>query len=316
MVASGKDASAGQRWGLVLAGGDGVRLRSLTRQLTGDERPKQFCPVLGDETLLEQTWRRLLRVVAPEQGMVVVTRKHQPYYTPLLDRLGVPHVAAQPESRGTAAGILYPLLRLAALAPGASVAVLPSDHHFSDDARLMDHVDTAFEAVAARPDRLVLLGMIPDTPETEYGWIERGAAATRVRDAAIHPVLRFWEKPDVTLAARLRERGCLWNSFVMVGAVDTFLAAIACALPALFGALDNVVPAFGGPVEAAAVTRAYATLEPADFSREVLTTRTGLLSVMPVRGVSWSDLGSPERVLRARRVRDVVGELAGAGAGA
>ena len=316
MVASGRDAGAGQRWGLVLAGGDGVRLRSLTRQLTGDERPKQFCPVLGDETLLEQTWRRLLRVVAPEHGMVVVTRKHQPYYTPLLDRLGVPHVAAQPENRGTAAGILYPLLRLAAFAPGASVAVLPSDHHFSDDARLMDHVDAAFEAVAARPDRLVLLGMIPDTPESEYGWIERSAAATRVRGAAIHPVLRFWEKPDVTLAECLRERGCLWNSFVMVGAVDTFLAAIACALPALFGALDDVAPAFGGPVEAAAVARAYASIEPADFSREVLTTRTGLLSVMPVRGVSWSDLGSPERVRRARALREDAGALAGVGAAA
>jgi mannose-1-phosphate guanylyltransferase len=316
MAASHTDARAGQRWGLVLAGGDGVRLRSLTRQLTGDERPKQFCPVLGDETLLEQTWRRLLRVVAPAHGMVVVTRKHQPYYTPLLDHLGVPYVAVQPENRGTAAGILYPLLRLAALAPGASVAVLPSDHHFSDDARLMDHVEAAFEAVAASPGRLVLLGMIPDTPESEYGWIERDAAATRVRHAAIHPVLRFWEKPDATLAERLRERGCLWNSFVMVGAVDTFLAAIACALPALFGALDNVAPAFGGPVEDAAVARAYATLEPADFSREVLTTRTGLLSVMPVRGVSWSDLGSPERVRRARRVRDLVGELAGAGAAA
>ena len=316
MVARRKDAGAGQRWGLVLAGGDGVRLRSLTRQLTGDERPKQFCPVLGDETLLEQTWRRLLRVVAPEHGMVVVTRKHQPYYTPLLDRLAVPHVAAQPENRGTAAGTLYPLLRLAALAPGASVAVVPSDHHFSDDARLMDHVDAAFEAVATRPDRLVLLGMVPDTPESEYGWIERGAAATRVRDAEIHPVRRFWEKPDVTLAERLREQGCLWNSFVMVGAVDTFLAAIACALPALFGALDNVAPAFGGPVEEAAVVRAYASIEPADFSREVLTTCTGLLSVMPVRGVSWSDLGSPERVRRARGVRDLVGELAGAGAAA
>jgi hypothetical protein len=99
----------------------------------------------------------------------------------------------------------------------------------------------------------------------------------------------------------------------MVGAVDTFLAAIACALPALFGALDNVAPAFGGPVEEAAVSFAYSTLASADFSREVLTTRTGLLSVMPVRGVTWSDLGSPERVLRARRVRAEARELAGAG---
>lgn len=311
MDASRKGAGPGPRWGLVLAGGDGLRLRCLTRQISGDERPKQFCPLLGEATLLEQTWRRLLRAVAPEHGVVVVTRKHQPYYTPLLHRLGVPHVVEQPENRGTAAGILYPLLRIAGLAPGASVAIVPSDHHYSDDARLMDHVEAAFDAVASRPDRLVLLGMIADTPETEYGWIEQDATAIRVREAAIHPVLRFWEKPDVALAERLRERGCLWNSFVMVGAVDTFVAAIACALPALFGALDNIAPAYGGPLEETAVARAYSTLAPADFSREVLAMRTGLLSVMPVRDVSWSDLGSPERVLRARRIRTGTREVAG-----
>jgi mannose-1-phosphate guanylyltransferase len=130
---------------------------------------------------------------------------------------------------------------------------------------------------------------------------------------ALHPVRRFWEKPDVALAERLRGRGCLWNSFVMVGAVDTFLAAIACALPALFGALDHVAPAFGGPMEEAAVASAYSTLASANFSREVLTTRTELLSVMPVPGVTWSDLGSPERVQRARRVRDEARELVGVG---
>ena len=302
---------SGERWGLVLAGGDGVRLRPLTRQLTGDDRPKQFCALIGGDSLLEQTWRRMCRIIAPTHGMVVVTRHHQPFYAPLLDTIRPAQVVVQPENRGTAAGILYPMLRLGALAPGAAVAVLPSDHHFSDDARFMEHVAASFDAVSGARDQIVLLGMQPDTSEVEYGWIEPGARVGG-RAGAVRHVLRFWEKPDPALAESLHGRGCLWNSFVMVGAVATFLRAMAVSLPALYGALDNVTPAFGGPVEEAAVRRVYAAIPPADFSRSVLTARPELLGVMPVEGVTWSDLGSPERVRRVRSHREDAVAFAGA----
>jgi mannose-1-phosphate guanylyltransferase len=131
-------------------------------------------------------------------------------------------------------------------------------------------------------------------------------------DGVVRHVLRFWEKPDAALAESLHGRGCLWNSFVMLGAVATFLRAIAVSLPALYGALDNVTPAFGGPVEEAAVRRVYAAIPSADFSRDVLTARPELLGVMPVEGVTWSDLGSAERVRRARSHREGAVALAGA----
>jgi len=310
---AGRSGGIGERWGLVLAGDDATRLRPLTRQLTGDDRPKQFCPVMGGRTLIEETWRRISRVISAEHGMVVVTAHHEPYYTPLLARLRPAHVVVQPENRGTAAGILYPMLRPWSLAPAATVAVLPSDHHFSDDMRFMARVEAAFDAVASCRERVVLLGMIPDTPESDYGWIEPGEPLTSASE--LSRVSRFWEKPPVELAETLRARGCLWNSFVMVGAVETFLAAIACALPALYGALDNVAPAFGGPVEREAVEAVYGALPAADFSSDVLTPGAERLAVMPVPGVTWSDLGSPDRVLRVCRPPDAL-ELVGAGAAA
>jgi mannose-1-phosphate guanylyltransferase len=305
--------SRGERWALVLAGGDGTRLRALTRELCGDDRPKQFCSVMGGPTLLEGTWARLDGVIPLAQRMAVVTRHHEPFYAPLLARLRPAELVVQPDNRGTAAGILYPLLKLAARVPAATVAVLPSDHHFSDDARFMARVEAAFEAALARPDRVVLLGMIPDSPESEYGWIEPGDLVSPAGPRDLYRVTRFWEKPPVDLAQSLRLRGCFWNSFVMVGAVETFLAAIACALPALYGALDNVAPAFGGTGEAAAVRAVYAGLPPADFSRQVLTPGVSRLAVLPVTGVVWKDLGSPDRVRRARQQPSVFA-LAGAGA--
>ena len=107
------EASWQAPWGVILAGGDGVRLRSLTRRITGDERPKQFCPILGHETLLNQTRRRTALTVSPDRTLVVVTRAHERFYTPVLAGPLSSSLVVQPENRGTAPAILYALHRLA-----------------------------------------------------------------------------------------------------------------------------------------------------------------------------------------------------------
>src|SRR5438309_1702268 len=101
--------------GIILGGGDGKRLRTLTRALTGDDRPKQFCAVVGRETLLEQTRRRARLLIPHERLLTVVTRKHERYFRPALVDAAPGTVVVQPEARGTAIAVLYALLRLEAL---------------------------------------------------------------------------------------------------------------------------------------------------------------------------------------------------------
>src|SRR5579863_5083323 len=79
MTSNGSD-SHGRRWGLVLAGGDGKRLLPLTRKIAGDDRPKQFCAVLGNETLLHRTQRRVSRLVQSWRAALVLTKSHEPFY--------------------------------------------------------------------------------------------------------------------------------------------------------------------------------------------------------------------------------------------
>jgi MobA-like NTP transferase domain len=79
--------TAAPPWALILAGGDGTRLRALTRQITGEPRPKQFCPLLDGETLLDRTRRRVDRLTRADRQVVVVTRAHEPYYRPLVGDL-------------------------------------------------------------------------------------------------------------------------------------------------------------------------------------------------------------------------------------
>ena len=284
-------------WGVILAGGDGTRLRPLTRLIAGDERPKQFCPILGAETLLGMTRRRTALEVAPDRTLLVVTRTHERFYAPLLADVSPGCLVVQPESRGTAPAILYALLRVGRLAPTAPVAIVPSDHYVSDDATFMAHVAAAFEAVLARPDLIILLGITPDSPEVEYGWIEPADRIPLEGPGQVYRVRRFWEKPPLALAQALLTSGCLWNSFLMVGRVPAFLALIRGAVPHLYDALVRILPLLGSDREPEAVTASYAALPAVNFSRAALATRPANLAVLPVSGIEWSDWGDPRRVL-------------------
>src|SRR5919197_460160 len=221
------------RWALILAGGDGLRLRSLTRRIAGDERPKQFCRVLSGETLLEETVSRVATVVSPDHILTAVVWAHERFYAPLLASVPSRCVLIQPENRGSAPAILHGLLRLLAIAATEPVAVFPSDHYVADTRAFMTHVNGAFEVVLARPDLVVLVGIGPDTDEVEYGWIEPGEPIRGSWPWPLFRVRNFWEKPSRTMAKALQARGCLWNSFVVVAYPSALLALMRTAVPAL-----------------------------------------------------------------------------------
>jgi mannose-1-phosphate guanylyltransferase len=299
------------RWGIILAGGDGTRLLPLTRRIAGDDRPKQFCAVVGNKTLLQQTQLRISALIPRRRTLLMLTRTHEPFYAHQIEDIQDSRLLIQPSNQGTAPAILYSVPRLRAMDPKGIIAFFPSDHYFSDQGAFVSHVDSAFAVAKSLPDVVLLLGIPPDAPEAEYGWIEPCGHLGRPAPDSVLKVSRFWEKPDQTLASTLMNRGCLWNSFIMVGHVDAFLNLIRSAVPALVEAFESIwsVSASG---QSAALRDLYTTIGTTNFSQDILSLKPNALAMIRANGLGWSDLGEPSRVLSVRERKSVQSE-AGAG---
>ena len=138
---------------------------------------------------------------------------------------------------------------------------------------------------------MILLGIEPESPETEYGWIE--PAQPIHGHKRLRRVGRFWEKPCSDLAAILQLRGCLWNSFVMIASAHALIDTIVTATPALYNAFATIMPLIGTEDEPTMMKNLYAPEGETNFSDRVLALVPERLAVLRVRGVRWSDLGEP-----------------------
>ena len=187
---------------LILAGGDGARLRPVTRALAGDDRPKQFCALVGRDPMLVQTERRAARIAPPENTLILLTRRHEAYYRDLVSSIDPRSLVVQPGNRGTATAVLYGLLRIASRTPNAPVVILPSDHWFSDEPAFLLHVRAALGVVEAHENVVVLIGTPPTRPEQDYGWIEPSDPIIGAW-SDLHRVARFVEKPGAETALQL-----------------------------------------------------------------------------------------------------------------
>lgn len=264
---------------LILAGGIGSRLYPASR---GD-RPKQFLPIGGEESLLARTAERagfadeLVVATCPEFVDEV------PEHTPEAE------VIVEPDRKDTGPALTYATHRIRERYGAESgeedtdeqlvVVAMPSDHHVADTTAFQETMERGAR-VAGETGRLVTFGVTPDRPETGYGYIEPGPERQTATGEQFSELARFHEKPDSETANEYVEAGYRWNSGIFAWTPESFLSA---AADSPLGALVDRLAA--GELEAG-----FDIVDPVSVDYAVLE-RVDDAAVVPAE-FTWDDLGS------------------------
>lgn len=317
LQASGRsNLPSAHAWALVLAAGEGSRLQSLTTTESGVAVPKQFCSFGGGASLLHDALARAAAAAPPERTCAVVAKHHEAWWQSLGDDLAPENIIVQPRNRGTAIGILLPLLQILRRDAEATLIVLPSDHHVRNEGVLATRLRQAAAEAEGRRDCIVLLGFAPEEADPELGYIVPGGE----RGPTVHTVRQFVEKPSPASARKLIECGGLWNSFIFAARGQTLLRVFEARCPDVVSRMRAVVAMdAGAAVRQEQLRLLYEQLPSLDFSRDILEQSLDRLIVATVPACGWSDLGTPRRVAEAlarygaKPMRDSDSSAAGTG---
>ena len=266
---------------VLLSGGSGTRLWPLSREAY----PKQFLPLVGEDTMLQATWRRVAQV-AGAAPIVVAGEDHRFLVAEQLRQVGVAaaSILLEPVGRNTAPAIAAAALQAMADGDDPLLLVLPSDHVVRDAEAFRAAVQEA--SAAADAGALVTFGIVPTAPETGFGYIQAQAGE------GVRKVLRFVEKPDAATAqSYLDAGGYYWNSGMFLFRASRYLEELARFRADI---LDGARAAFdaarrdGDFVRLAADAFAATPAESIDYA---VMERTDAAMVLPV-DIGWNDVGS------------------------
>jgi mannose-1-phosphate guanylyltransferase len=285
-------------WAVVLAGGQGTRLRRLTRRIHGASRPKQFAAIAGARSPLGETLDRVGAGIPAARTIVVTQADHRDHvHRELRGREGL-RLIEQPADRGTAVATLLPAHWILARDAEATVVVLPSGHFIGESKLFMAYVSAVMAVVDAHPEWVVLVGAPADRAGAEYDWIE----PAETRTGCVWKVARYWRNLSEEEAAECLARGCLRNTFVLVARAVTLVRLGARCLPDVDAELRALAPILGTPEEGRGLEQAYDRLPTATLSADVLAPcPPGLMVSRLPAGVTWSDLATRRRVFRLLR---------------
>lgn len=281
------------RVALLLAGGDGMRLQELTREIAGVPIPKQYCRLLHGSSLLEAAISRAQLFTSRDRISVVVNRNHLKLAKEQLQALPKSNIFVQPLNRDTGPGMIFALVHVQRTNPDAIIAVFPTDHYIDNDRAFVAHLLRAMNMISHMPDKIAILGIVPDRPETGYGYI-LPSGPLGVFDRAYH-VEAFIEKPSLPGARDIISRGGLWNTFVMVFKLSRMMELLCGLVPR---ECEKIFELGKSPERA---SKLYQNLEAWNLSTEILARIPRHLIMLEVSDVRWSDWGTRESVERTYR---------------
>ncbi|QCK16451.1 mannose-1-phosphate guanylyltransferase [Mangrovivirga cuniculi] len=265
-----------------MAGGIGSRFWPYSR----NAEPKQFLDVLGvGESLLQMTYKRFLKIVAPENILIVTNADYVGKVKEQLPDLNDNQILGEPLGRNTAPCIAYAAYKINERDPDSVMVVSPADHAIFDEDHFIDTLKVAIEK-AEQTDSLLTIGINPHKPETQYGYIQFIEGEGRVKK-----VKTFTEKPHEELAEKFLESGdFLWNSGIFVWNVKSIINSFEDHAPDIAETFSEGRGLYDTPEESKFIEKSYSHCKNISIDYAIMEKSE---NVYVVKGdFRWSDLGS------------------------
>ncbi len=240
--------------------------------------------------MIRATVERIFPIVPFARMMVVTGADHADLVREQLPELSADMLVVEPQGRNTAPCIALAAYKLRKKDPQGIMAVLPADHLIGKEEEFLAAL-TAGAEVAQNGSRLLTFGIIPNRPETGFGYLKLGSARMEVGSSKVFAVERFVEKPDrVTAEEYLADGTYMWNSGMFIWSVSAIIEAFEKHLPALSAAMDDISPFLNTSREAEAIARIYEEVEAISIDYGIMERADNVLSI-PI-DVDWNDVGS------------------------
>ena len=284
-------------WAIILAGGDGVRMREYLKTQWNIDCPKQFANIVGTRSMLRHTIERVKGIVPLQRMRIVVNNQHLKYVHAEIPEPERKSLIVLPCNRETAVGILLPVMHIFAQDPSACITVFPSDHFVLEEQRFINFVERAVDFTHRSPETVVLLGIPSKDADTNYGWIEPSSTFLQYQGNRFYAVERFIEKPLAKLADTLHAKKCLWNSMVFAACAETLLHLYRKSVPKVYHQVESMKQLFISPGGIEKLNGQFTRLPSYGFSKTILEPNAKHLRVIRAEGVAWSDWGNQSRVV-------------------
>ena len=270
----------------ILAGGSGTRLWPRSRQ----RRPKQLLNLVGERSMLQQTVGRVLPLAPAERLYILTGPDHAGLTHEQLPQIPVENILIEPAPRGTAPCLGLAAMRLSRAHPGQSVMIsLHADHCVAQEERFRDALLAA--VATARRGHMVTIGIIPSSPETGFGYIERGAALGREQGLEVYRIVRFTEKPPSERAREFVASGRFyWNTGYFAWTLDRILSEFRRLQPELHARLEEIVAAADTPEAERVLQRIWDGIAPLTIDVGIMEHASDV-AVIPC-DLGWNDVGS------------------------
>lgn len=219
------------RYCVIMAGGIGSRFWPLSRK----SLPKQFLDFFGTgRTLIQQTYDRYKKIVAPDKIFVVTNKKYVELVKQQLPEIPQNHILAEPTRRNTAPCIAWATFHLHTQDPDASVVFTPADQLIINESEFIEVMNQGFQ-FAEKESRMLCVGVKPSRPETRYGYIQ----TSDDEQGIFHRVKTFTEKPERELAEIFVDSGeFYWNAGIFLAHTQTIVNAFHAHVPELCSHFD------------------------------------------------------------------------------